>query len=59
MTDVVWRPPPEVVERANATRLVRRAGVGDYRELVRRSAEDPGWFWPLAIEDMGLEFSAP
>jgi acetyl-CoA synthetase len=59
VTDVVWRPPPEVVERANATRLVRRAGVGDYRELVRRSAEDPGWFWPLAIEDMGLEFSAP
>ena len=59
MTEVVWRPPPEVVERANATRLVRRAGVGDYRELVRRSAEDPGWFWPLAIEDMGLEFSAP
>jgi acetyl-CoA synthetase len=48
-----------VVERANATRLVRRAGVGDYRELVRRSAEDPGWFWPLAIEEMGLEFSAP
>ena len=26
---------------------------------MRRSAEDPAWFWPLAIEDMGLEFSAP
>ncbi len=59
MSEVVWRPPPEVVEHANATRLVRRAGVGDYRELVRRSAEDPAWFWPLAIEDMGLEFAAP
>ena len=59
MTELLWQPPPEVVERANATRLVRRAGVGDYRELVRRSADEPRWFWPLAIEDMGLEFSAP
>jgi acetyl-CoA synthetase len=59
VTEVVWQPPPEVVERANATRLVRRAGAPDYRELVRRSAEDPAWFWPLAIEDMGLEFSVP
>ena len=59
MTEVVWWPPPEVIERANATRLARLAGVGDYRELVRRSAEDPAWFWPLAIDDMGLDFSVP
>jgi acetyl-CoA synthetase len=56
---VVWRPPPEVVEHANVTRLARLAGVEDHRELVRRSAADPAWFWPLAIEDMGLDFSAP
>jgi acetyl-CoA synthetase len=59
VSDVVWRPPAEVVERANATRLLRLAGLEDHWELVRRSAEDPGWFWPLAIEDMGIEFSAP
>ena len=59
MTEVVWRPPEEVVERANATRLVRRAGLDDYWELVRRSAADPEWFWPLAIDDLGLEFSTP
>jgi acetyl-CoA synthetase len=57
--EVVWRPPPEVVEHANATRLALRAGVASYRELVRRSAEDPSWFWPLVIEDMGLELSRP
>ena len=60
MSEVVWRPTPEVVERANATRLMRRAGVRDATaELVARSAADPDWFWPLAIEDMGLEFSEP
>jgi acetyl-CoA synthetase len=59
VSDVVWRPPSEVVERANATRLLRRAGLDDYWELVRRSAAEPNSFWPLVIDDMGLEFSTP
>ena len=59
VSEVVWRPDRATVEHANATRLVRRAGVADFAELVRRSQEDPAWFWPLAIEDMGLEFSTP
>src|SRR4051812_11829415 len=59
VSEVVWRPDRATVEHANATRLVRRAGVADFAELVRRSQEDPAWFWPLAIEDMGLEFAEP
>jgi acetyl-CoA synthetase len=59
VNDVVWRPPAEVVEHANATRLQRRAGCESWWELVRRSAEDPDWFWALAVEDLGLEFSRP
>src|SRR6478672_4824387 len=59
MSEVVWQPTAEVYEHANATRLVRRAGASDWRELVARSAADPEWFWPLAIEDVGIEFSAP
>jgi len=38
---------------------MRRHGIDDYWALVRRSQEDPEWFWPAAIEDMGLEFSQP
>jgi len=59
VSEVVWRPPPEVVERANATRLQRRAGAAGWWELVRRSAEEPDWFWPLLVDDLGLEFSKP
>jgi acetyl-CoA synthetase len=59
VSEVVWRPDRATVEHANATRLVRRAGVADFGELVRRSQEDPAWFWPLAVEDLGLEFSRP
>ncbi|HZM19288.1 MAG TPA: AMP-binding protein, partial [Gaiellaceae bacterium] len=59
MTEVVWRPTDEVLERANVVRLMRRHGIGDYWELVGRSQEDPDWFWAAAVEDMGLEFSKP
>jgi len=59
MSDIVWRPDGATLEHANATRLMRRAGVADYAGLVRRSAEEPGWFWPLVVEDLGLEFSQP
>jgi acetyl-CoA synthetase len=59
MTDVVWTPPPERIESANLTRLQRRLGCADYRELHRVSIEEPERFWPAVVEDLGLEFSRP
>ncbi len=59
MADVIWSPSAETLEHANVVRLMRRHGIDSYRELVRRSQDDPEWFWPAAIEDLGLEFSTP
>jgi acetyl-CoA synthetase len=57
--EFVWTPSEETFARANVVRLMRRHGCDDYWELQRRSQEDLEWFWPAAIEDMGLEFSTP
>jgi acetyl-CoA synthetase len=59
VAEVAWSPTPAVVERANVTRLLARAGIDDYAELLRRSQDDPDWFWPLVVEDLGIEFSTP
>jgi acetyl-CoA synthetase len=59
VAEIVWRPSAEVLERANVARLMRRHGIAEYGELVRRSQEEPEWFWPAAVEDLGLEFSRP
>jgi len=59
MAEVVWTPDEETLERANVVRLLRRHGLGSYWELVRRSQDDPAWFWAAAIEDLGVEFSRP
>ena len=56
---MIWTPSQEVLERANVVRLMRRLGIDDYWELVRRSREDPDWFWPAVVEDMEVEFSTP
>ncbi|MGI9657704.1 MAG: AMP-binding protein, partial [Gaiellaceae bacterium] len=57
--DAIWTPTPEQASQSNVARLMERAGTSSYAELVRRSAEEPEWFWPLVVEDMGLEFSRP
>jgi acetyl-CoA synthetase len=59
VTEPVWQPPPETVAHANVTRLAERAGVDGYPALLRRSIEEPEWFWPLVVEDLGIEFSTP
>jgi acetyl-CoA synthetase len=59
MAAVVWTPDERTLAHANVVRLMRKHGLDDYRALVRRSQEEPEWFWPAAIEDMGLEFSRP
>ena len=58
-TKFIWEPDEATLERANVVRLMRKHGFESYWELVARSQEDPEWFWPAAIEDMGLEFSRP
>jgi acetyl-CoA synthetase len=57
VAEVVWTPDEATIEHANATRLLRRAGIASYAELQRRSWQEPEWFWPLCIDDLGIEFS--
>jgi len=59
MSDFVWEPTAEYIERANVTRLMRRHGIDDYHELVQRSQDDIEWFWGAAIEDVGIDFFEP
>src|SRR5215475_14034225 len=59
MSDYVWTPSEDFITRANVTRLRRRLGAADYKELHRISIEEPGRFWPEVIDDLGLAFSEP
>ena len=38
---------------------MRRWGLGTLEELRARSIQDPSWFWPAVVEDLGIEFFRP
>jgi acetyl-CoA synthetase len=56
---IIWRPTPEVIERARITRLMRSLGVATLAELQRRSIEDPEWYWNGVVRDLGLRWLTP
>jgi acetyl-CoA synthetase len=59
MSDFIWQPTRDVVERANVTRLARRHDLASYDALVERSRDDIEWFWDAAVADLGIDFSHP
>jgi acetyl-CoA synthetase len=59
MSDFVWQPSPDVVERANVTRLARRHDIHSYAELLDKSCVDIEWFWDAVVADLGIEFTRP
>lgn len=59
MGEFHWEPGPQMVESANVTRFMRKHGIDDFHDLVRRSQGDIEWFWEAAIDDLGIEFFTP
>jgi acetyl-CoA synthetase len=59
VAEVVWRPDESTLDHANVVRLMRRHGLADYEALLKRSVEEPDWFWPAVVEDLDLDFFEP
>ena len=57
--EVIWRPTPEIIERARITRLMRSLGVTSLAELQQRSIEDPEWYWNGVVKDLDLRWLTP
>jgi acetyl-CoA synthetase len=59
LSQIVWSPSEDYVERANVSRLMRAHDIGSYEELVKRSQDDVEWFWEAVVRDLGIEFYQP
>ena len=58
-TRTFWRPSPETVEAANATRLARALGCADYDALLARSLADPAGYWDVVNRFCGIRWRMP
>jgi len=54
-----WTPDPATAAATNVARFQERHGVATFDELVRRSIDDPDWFWPAVVDFLGLPFATP
>ena len=59
MTNIVWKPTKDYIEKANITRFMKKHEIKDYDELIRKSTEDIKWFWDAALKDLNIEWFQP
>ncbi|WP_297215810.1 AMP-binding protein [Thermoplasma sp.] len=50
-----YRPSDEIVSNTNLGRFANSLGIS-VKDLYRRADNDPEWFWPRVIDDLGIEF---
>lgn len=56
---IVWRPTPEYVERANLTRFMRAHDIAGFNALLRRSTTDVAWFTDAVLKFLDIQFYSP
>ena len=57
--EIAWRPTPEYRDRSRLAAFINRHRLTDYDALLRRSVDDPRWFWSAVLDDLGIEFYEP
>jgi acetyl-CoA synthetase len=56
---VAWVPSEEQLRSSNLWRFMEQENIADYRELLRRSEEDVGWFWEAFLRFADIRFTRP
>ncbi len=56
---VVWRPDESLLRESNVARFMAAENIDDFAVLLRRSIDDPEWFWDAVVRFLGLPFDTP
>ena len=56
---IVWKPTPEIRERAHLTAFMRRHSIRDFDALMRRSTADVAWFTEAVLAYLDIQFYQP
>src|SRR5436190_20100349 len=57
--EFAWRPTPEWIERSRVKAFMDAHGIPTYEALLRRSIDDPSWFWTAVLDELSIEFYEP
>src|SRR5262249_12520255 len=56
---VVWRPDDALLRESNVARFMAAESIDSFATLVRRSIDEPDWFWDAVVRFLGLPFETP
>ena len=56
---VVWTPPKEYLDRSRLRRFMLRHGEADYDRWLRRTTDNPRWYWDAVVQDLDLSWRQP
>ena len=59
MSEIIWRPYGDYVEKSNVARFMNRHGIESAEDLIERSTRNIEWFWGAALEDLDLRWYEP
>ena len=57
MTGAAWLPTDPA--STNVGRFMAAHGIGAFDDLLRRSIDEPEWFWDAVVRSLGIEFASP
>ncbi|HZI70676.1 MAG TPA: acetyl-coenzyme A synthetase N-terminal domain-containing protein, partial [Nitrososphaeraceae archaeon] len=55
-SNLVYIPTYEKIINSNISIFMRKHGITDYSQLIRRSTENMEWYWNAIIEYLNLEW---
>lgn len=56
---IVWKPTPEIRERAHLTAFMRQHNIHNFDTLMRRSTTDVAWFTEAVLDYLDIQFYQP
>jgi len=59
MSEIIWRPYGEYLNKSNIRRFMDKHNIKSYEELIKRSNSDIEWFWDACLKDLGVEWYEP
>ncbi|MCE9625456.1 MAG: AMP-binding protein, partial [Deltaproteobacteria bacterium] len=59
MSEIVWKPYGDYLEKSNISRFMRKQGIPDYDTLIQRSCSDTEWFWTECLKDLEIRWQRP
>jgi acetyl-CoA synthetase len=55
-SEIIWQPQGDYL-KCRVVDFMKKVGVRDWQELIKKSGEDTQWFWQHALEYMGFQWS--